>query len=67
MSTTVRTYLTIRQLALKHKAFSEGSLRWLWFNGEKNGFASCVRKVGKKVLISEEDFLTWIESGSAGK
>ena len=57
-------YMTIKQAAAKYPAFSEGSLRWLWFNAERNGFAACVRKVGKKVLIVEEPFCQWLESGA---
>lgn len=60
-----RSFLTIKQTAQKYQAFSEGSLRWLWFNGDKNGFAGCVRKVGKKILIDEPLFVSWIETGSA--
>jgi len=62
-----RSFLTIKQAATKYQAFSEGSLRWLWFNGEKNGFSSCVRKVGKKILIDEPLFVAWIESGTVTK
>lgn len=63
-----RNYMTVKQTATKFPAFSEGSLRWLWFNAEKNGFAACVRKVGKKILIDETAFIAWIEGGAvAGK
>ena len=60
-----RNYMTIKQTAQKYPAFSEGSLRWLWFNGEKNGFSSCVRKIGKRILVVEPLFISWLESGSA--
>jgi hypothetical protein len=62
-----RNYMTIKQAAAKYPAFTEGSLRWLWFNADRNGFSSCVRKVGKKVLIVDELFCQWLESGSAVK
>ena len=55
-------YLTVRQLSLKYPAFSEGGLRWFIFNEHQNGFAKCIRRVGRKVLISEIDFLNWIDS-----
>ena len=64
MSTIDKHFMTIRQTAEKYKAFSEGSLRWLWFNGEKNGFATCVFKCGKKILIEENLFVSWLQSGS---
>ncbi len=60
-------YLTVRQLSQKHPAFPEGGLRWFIFNEHQNGFAKCVRRVGRKVLISEVDFLEWIDSQNGGQ
>lgn len=59
-----RLYMTIKQTAAAFPAFTEGSIRWLWFNAEKNGFGACVRKVGKKVLIDRDAFINWIEAGA---
>lgn len=42
-----------------------GGLRHLVFNAATNGFAPCIRKVGKRILISEVDFFEWIESQNA--
>jgi hypothetical protein len=41
--------------------FSESSIRWLIFNERENGFAQCVRRLGKKVLIDLDRFETWID------
>ena len=56
------TYLTVRQLAAKHPAFTEKALRNIIFYENHNGFHTCVRRVGRKVLINEPDFITWVES-----
>ena len=55
-------YFTVRQFAAKHPAFSEGGLRWLLFNRETNGLKNAVKKVGRRVLINEEAFFSWVES-----
>ena len=54
-------FLTIPQLAQRYPAFSEGSLRWMRFN-DTNGFNKCVRKIGKKCVVSIRSFQHWIES-----
>jgi len=51
---TVKTYLTVKEFAKKHRAFSENSLRWMIFNRSTNGFDSCFRKVGKKRVVIDE-------------
>ena len=52
-------YLTVKE-ASKLFPFSESGIRWLIFNGQKNGFNSCVIRVGKKILIEAEAFEAWI-------
>jgi hypothetical protein len=54
--------LTVRQLAAKHPAFSEPSLRWLIFNRSRNGFDACVIRIGRRVLVDEAAFLGWLVS-----
>lgn len=54
-------YLTVDQLAQRYRAFSQGSIRWLLFKRESNGFNRCVRKIGRKVFISAKDFQAWLE------
>lgn len=39
----------------------QGGLRHLVFNKEKKGFAQCVRKVGRRVLIDEEKFFDFVD------
>jgi len=40
---------------------TESSIRWLLFNSEENGFGSCVRRVGRKILIDLDAFENWME------
>lgn len=57
--------LTVAQLCQHHPAFTEPSVRWLIFNGNKNGLdaSSAVSRLGRKVLIDEEKFVEWAKSG----
>lgn len=36
-----------------------GGLRHLIFNSAKNGFSRVIRRVGRRVLISEREFFRW--------
>jgi hypothetical protein len=58
----IKNYLTIKEFSRKYSAFTENSLRWLIFNRVTNGFNSCFRKVGKRVLIDEAAFFSQIDS-----
>ena len=60
-------WLTIRQLADANPCFTESSLRWLVFHQSTNGFDRCVRRIGKKILISLADFENWVESHGSSK
>lgn len=55
-------YYTVKQLAEKHPAFSEASLRYYIFHENTNGFNKVTRRVGKKILLSEEAFQKWLDS-----
>jgi len=37
-------------------------LRYLVFNADKNGFASCIKRIGKRILIDEIAYFEWVES-----
>ena len=39
---------------------SQNGLRHLIFNAESNGFARCVRRIGRRVLIDEAEFFKWV-------
>jgi hypothetical protein len=40
---------------------SVGGLRYLVFFAEANGFQSCVRRAGRRVLIDEKAFFEWMD------
>ncbi len=63
MTTQQTTYLTVKQLSEKYPAFPQGGVR-SWIFSDKNGFSKCIRRVGKKILISESSFLHWLEGQS---
>jgi hypothetical protein len=56
-----RTLRTVKQLAQANPAFTQASLRWLLFNREINGLQRVVVKVGRRLLIDEEEFFAWID------
>ncbi len=60
-SISVDDYVTIRQLTTSNPAFTEGGIRALIFRAEANGFNRCIRRIGRKILISKSAFSRWIE------
>lgn len=42
-----------------------GGLRHLIFHEHSNGFAKCVRRCGKRVLIDEAAFFEWLDGNNA--
>lgn len=61
-SMSVDDYITIRQLTMSNPAFTEGGIRALIFRSENNGFNRCIRRIGRKILISKSAFSHWIEA-----
>lgn len=64
---SVDDFVTIRQLTTSNPAFTEGGIRALIFRAEHNGFNSCIRRIGRKILISKSAFSRWIEEQSGGR
>ena len=62
-------FLTVSTTADKYEdaGFTEGSLRWLLFNREENGFNRCVVRVGRKLLIDEVEFVAWLRDKREAK
>jgi hypothetical protein len=54
-------YVTVAQLAQRYPAFSQGSIRWLIFNMETNGFNKVVRKIGRKVILNMREFKNFLD------
>ncbi len=44
-------YLTVKDFCKTNPTFSENSLRWIIFNADTNGFAKCIKRIGRKILI----------------
>ncbi|MEK7793993.1 MAG: hypothetical protein AAB353_05670 [Candidatus Hydrogenedentota bacterium] len=59
---TPPTFLTVTQYAKKHAYPSVLGLRHLIFNAATNGFP--VRRLGRRVLLREDEVLAWIDSQS---
>lgn len=62
------TLLTVNQFPTKYPAFTKGGLRSLIFNEHSNGLAKAgaIVRIGRKVLIDEAKFFSWIESQNQG-
>lgn len=43
-----------------------GGLRHLIFHEKANGFARCIRRIGRRVLIDEAAFFEWVEAQNGG-
>lgn len=44
-----------------------GGLRALIFYAEKNGFNKVIRRVGRRVLIDEREFFSWVDRQGVAK
>ncbi len=64
---TTSIYLTVNQFTEMHAAFTRGGMRALIFNENSNGLsaAGAIVRVGRKVLIHQDLFFTWIELQNA--
>jgi len=60
MSTSDR-FLTVRQWTEQYPWPPLGGVRHLVFNATHNGFDAVVRRVGRRVLLSENAMLAFIE------
>ena len=56
-----RVLRTVPQVCEAHPAFTSGGIRWLLFNRDINGLECAVVKVGRRVLIDEDRFFTWLD------
>ena len=65
-SISVEDFVTIRQLTTTNPAFTEGGIRALIFRAKSNGFNRCIRRIGRKILISKTAFSRWIEAQNEG-
>jgi hypothetical protein len=61
---TIPDYLTVQQFVNKHTAFNTGGVRSLIFQANTNGLkqSGAILRIGRKVLIREDLFFSWVES-----
>ncbi len=59
-------YLTVKQFATKHPAFSIGGLRSaIFWRRDELESAHAIAQLGRRVLIDEPRFLAWVREGGA--
>lgn len=58
-------YLTCKQFIEKYSWPPLGGLRHLIFYGDSNGFNKVIRRIGRRVLISEDEFVKWVEKNNS--
>jgi hypothetical protein len=59
-------FFTVEQFAKKYRdAFTESSLRWMLFNRQHNGLDAAVVQLGRKLLIDEQAFVSWLRTHKA--
>lgn len=54
--------IPVTQWSEHHSYPPLGQLRALVFNANKNGFDSCIRRIGRRVLIDEAAYFAWVEA-----
>lgn len=57
-----RKLIPVTQWPRHHSWPPIGGLRHLIFYSKQNGFDSCLIRAGRRVLIDEDKFFTWIDS-----
>jgi hypothetical protein len=64
---TIPKLLTVKQFSQKHPAFPEGGLRFRIFHADTNGMnaAGVLVRNGRRVLIDEEQFFSWLRNWGA--
>lgn len=55
---------TVNQFTTRNPAFTNGGIRALIFNEATNGLkqSGAILRIGRKVLIDEAKFFSWVES-----
>jgi hypothetical protein len=58
---TICRFIPATEWSLHHPWPKNGGLRHLIFHAKTNGFERVVRRIGRRVLINEQEFLRWVE------
>jgi hypothetical protein len=60
-------YIPVPQWKNHHDWPPLGGLRSLIFNRHENGFDKVIKKVGRRIVIDEAAFFSWVASHGAGR
>lgn len=64
--TNTPQFLTVRQFTEKQPAFTAGGIRsLLFYRGDDAERAGAVVRFGRRILIDESRFLSWVREGGA--
>ena len=63
-SSTTPNYRTVKQFCDRHEWATLGGIRNLIFHAETNGFAKCIKRMGRRILLDEDAIFTWIDEQS---
>lgn len=58
--------LTVSQFVNEHAWPPAGGLRYYIFHEKTNGFDKVIVRVGRRVLLDEDQFFIWARSGQKG-
>lgn len=56
----VRVLLTVTEFSLRFN-WSQGGIRHLIFHARRNGFDRVIRRVGRKILLDQDQFFRWLD------
>lgn len=56
-----KKYIPLTAWGVHHPWPPLGGLRHLVFNAKSNGFDTVIRRVGKRILIDEQAFFSWLD------
>lgn len=59
---TNRRLITVAAWPQYHSWPSVSALRNIIFFSKENGFEKCLRRIGRRVLIDESEFFTWVDN-----
>jgi len=58
----MKQYSTIKNFVRKYPDFlTEGGIRHLIFWEKQNNFHTCVKRVGRRILLDEDEVFSWVE------
>lgn len=53
---------TVKQFCERHPWATDGGIRHLIFNRATNGFADCIKRIGRRILLDEGKVLEWVDA-----